>query len=145
MSHRAFGRLWLVFFSALFLLFAPGCGDSSPPATIVRGKITKGGQPLKVDKAKWGSYATVQLRFHNLKKGGDTFIVSADEQGAFELTGPTGEGIPSGKYQIAVYQWNPSPDNDLLQGAFAQGSSPITREIQGAEQEINIDLDHPEG
>ena len=47
-------------------------------------------------------------------------------------------------YRIAVYQYDPFPGKDLLNGQFSREKTPIVREVTGGE-EINIDVGNPKG
>ena len=62
------------------------------------------------------------------RPSGEYESAQADEDGAFRVLGPTGEGLPPGRYRIAVYQWDPYPDTDRLEGRFDDEHSQIVRE-----------------
>jgi hypothetical protein len=127
---------------------AGGCrgGQVEPKfSSALHGKITRGGQPLQVDKARHGGYANVELVFVPLDRAGRQFTTKAGEDGAFEVLLPEGQTIPPGKYRIAVHQWNPQPKTDELGGRFSEQNSPIVRDITGGQQELVIDLASPKG
>ena len=77
-------------------------------------------------------------------KAGEVFTTHADENGAFKMAGRLGNGLPPGKYRIAVRQWDPFPQTDRLGGKFGEKSTRIVREVTGKE-EIVIDVSKPEG
>jgi hypothetical protein len=125
---------------ALLGLFVglPGCG---PRHVKVAGKLTKGGQALKIS-----DQGLVQVIFHpeGSSEGGSTYPANVNNQtGEFDVPGPRGNGIPPGKYTISVEAHDPYPaGKDLLAGKFRPGSSQIVREVNGGE-EVVIDLDKP--
>jgi hypothetical protein len=131
------------------LLAVVGCGDGGvkapPNATIIKGKLTKGGQPLAVKPM----VGLIELVFVPVDAGGDskqvvdkqTATVSPD--GTFELRGLSGRGISPGKYKIVVRQWDEFPTNDLLKGAFDETNTKIVREV--GKDAVLIDVSKPEG
>ena len=58
------------------------------------------------------------------------------------MKGRFGNGIPPGKYRIAVRQWDPYPDRDRLEGKFSEKETPIVRDVDG-KTPIDIDLSKP--
>jgi len=100
----------------------------------VKGKVLKGGQPLKVsDKGM------VQVRFVS-ENSAPSAQVGPD--GSFTMTGTDGKGIPAGKYKIAVFAFDPYPTKDLLGGKFSEQKTTIEREVKPG-QELVIDVDKP--
>ncbi len=130
----------------LVALVAFGCSggatkESSQPVVVVQGRLTKGGQPLLVDKAQYGDYARVVVRFIRTDATA-SYEATVDETGFFNISGADGRGIPPGEYKIAVYQWDPAPEVDKLQGAFDDTNTKIIRQVTGGAP-IEIDLDNP--
>lgn len=122
-------------FAVLVALFV-GCGGGG--GVIPRGKVTKGGQPLKVSEK-----GMVQVRLFPAEGTVETTYsgqVAAD--GTFQVKGSDGKAIPAGKYKIAVFQLDPYPTTDLLKGQFDEKKTTIVRDVSGS-QEIVIDLDKP--
>lgn len=123
-------------------MITSGCGGPTGPVTVdCEGTLLKDGQPLAVDKREIG-VGQVTLEFIPVDATGpapQTYGAQADAAGKFSLPG----GIPPGKYKVAVRQWDPYPDNDRLQGAFAQEKTPLIREIDG-KSPIQIELSKPE-
>ncbi len=145
MSIRRHHGLWLC--AAVLGLVAEGCGGGGPaykpPVPVLSGKLTKGGQPLKVNR-QLGGYARVQLTFIPADaKGGKSHSAEVQEDGSFTVATEEGQRIPAGKYRVVVEQWDPYPNVDRLQGRFNEQNSRFTREIAESTQELDIDLDKP--
>jgi hypothetical protein len=130
-----------------FLLFAAvlvslaGCSSSTGPELVeCRGTLLKDGQPLDVAQRDIG-VGMVTLTFVPVEASGpapQTFGANADAQGKFTIPG----GMLPGKYKVAVRQWDPYPNVDKLNGAFAEEKTPLVRDVDG-KSEINIDLAMP--
>ena len=133
---------WLL--PAAVLLFA-GCGGGGDKVVRVTGTVSNAGQPLEVRGRDVG-IGMVQVEFQRLGDNGQPIggpeTVQADAAGAFVVPGPKGQGIPPGKYRIAVRQWDPFPQVDKLAGRFDPEHTPIVREIAAA-GEVEIDLSKP--
>ena len=146
MQYQSQFALWSL--SALLTVVASGCGGSpvveGPKATL-KGKVTKGGQPLPVNTSM-GDYAYVQAIFTpTTATGGAPFNVRVGADGSFTVENADGKPPPAGKYRVAVRQWEPFPQTDKLGGAFDEKKSPIIVEITDPPQDLNIDLDKPQG
>lgn len=125
-----------------------GCGSSGPEykeTVILKGKVTKGGQPLTVNKAQMGDYARVEATFIPEAADATPHTVVVKEDGTFDMVTTEGKPLPEGKYKVAVRQWEPVNTNDLLKGAFDEKNTPIKREIKSDTKEVTIDLDKPNG
>jgi hypothetical protein len=131
---------------ALPLLFMAGCSKGER-VVQVKGRVTNAGQPLHVAGRDVG-LGRVQVEFVRLSEDGHLVGnregAIADEDGRFQVYGRDGHGISPGTYRIAVRQWDPYPQLDKLDGRFTVDSSPITREVTGAE-DVLIDVSRPEG
>lgn len=112
------------------------CGCSSP--VIVKGKLTRGNQPLAIRKGD--QLAVVFIPFKEGETSEDFFTTSVQPDGTFQFSGRNGKGIPQGKYRVAVSMGRRK--KDALKGEFAPHTSTIIRTVTGKE-EILIDLDHP--
>jgi hypothetical protein len=117
-------------------LLAAGCSRRAR----VRGKITKGGQPVKVVKGK----GMIAVTFHLIEEEGkppkNSFPATADpETGTYEVTGSQGKGIPRGKYRITVQVFEEY--GEAAAAAVGAATGAIVRELRGGRQELNIDLD----
>lgn len=135
----------------LMLLFAvalalAGCGGPAGPVCVkLTGSLTKGGQPLQVHGQE-ADLGRVQICFYVLNEqgqpAGEHWDAKVGADGKFRVYGPSGKGIPPGKYRIAVFQWDPYPGTDKLNGAFSEKKSTIVRDIAG-DTELTIELDRP--
>ncbi len=128
-------------------LAAAGCGPPAEKTVTVRGKVTDAGAPLVVEGRDIG-LGMVQIHFYRIEEAGgqssDPYSALVQEDGTFEIAGHSRPGIPPGKYRIAVYQWDPYPQTDRLEGRFSETESPIVREIS-TDAELDLDLSRPEG
>ena len=124
---------------AVIALLASGCGGAM---IIVKGKVTRGGQPLPL-KAKEKIVLTFHTEDTPAGRFPDYFKGFGGGDGNFEVFGNEGKGIPAGKYRIAVEVNRGDSDKDRLGGAFSKTESKIVRTVDG--KNINIDLDRPEG
>lgn len=130
----------------LLAIMQVGCSDTHDGTVPLRGKVTKGGEPLSVRGREMG-LGYVELQFFRIGDDGSVSTDPADaaveETGDFTVRGRDGHGVPPGKYKITVRQLDPAPDNDRLGGRFNLQNTPIVREVTG--EEIVIDLARPEG
>lgn len=118
-----------------FLPLGFGCGSAKKDEILVKGKVHRKGEVLKVGNKVPGGHA-VEVAFLP-EGGGDPKSALADPNtGEFRLLN---RGISAGKYKVAVYQYDPRPE-DKLNGAFSAEKTPIVVEITGADQELDIDL-----
>ena len=135
--------------TALLCLVAMGCGDdggyTAPEGVVVTGKVLHGGEPMQVERADIG-LGFVELVL--IPEGADpdtnpdgvesTF---AESDGTFIFEGP-GEGVPSGKYRLAVHHYEQGPESDRLEGAFSASNTPITIDISadniGSDQDVGV-------
>ena len=133
---------------ALAVSLSAGCmGDKSgieEDAVATQGKVTNAGQPLTTSDPVYGYVEVVFISVPEGDKPPESFTARADASGSFSVAGKLGEGIPPGKYRIAVRQWDPWPDTDKLERKFDEQNTKIVREVTG-EGDINIDVSKPEG
>lgn len=126
----------------LVCLFFTACTTSSGPATVAcSGTLLKDGQPLVVAQEEIG-VGMVSLEFIPIETTTPTterYGVKVSKDGTFSHP----DGIPPGKYKISVRQWDPYPNVDKLQGAFADDKSPLIRTIDG-KSPIEIELSKPQ-
>jgi hypothetical protein len=125
-------------------VLAAGC-SKGPQLLKVKGKVVNNNKPLDL-----GPQAGVTLVFipvvEEEKPVVATYPTHLNPDGTFELTGKQGEGIPPGKYQIAVQIMTPKPTAEVKEWnkTFEQGNSPLFREIT-SEEPLVIDLAKPTG
>lgn len=150
-----------------FAVLLMGCSDGEGgPKAVLKGKLTKGGQPLHVADQELG-VGMIELTLYSIQSkedvlpdmsvnieddfddgvppaNNDGFVYTSyspevQPDGLFELKGPSGEGIPPGLYRVVVRQWDPYPEVDRLQGAFSAANSPITIDVS-EDRDVNIEL-----
>jgi hypothetical protein len=63
------------------------------------------------------------------------------DDGTFQAAGRDGQGIPPGKYRIAIEHLRNRAD--VLKGAYDAERSPFVREVRSAADEVTIDLAKP--
>ncbi len=124
---------------------ATGCGDGR---FVASGRLTKNGEPYVVPENE-----TVHLALVRVQDGtpsgnsGDsfgTYVALFDKQsGTFRVTGADGKGLPPGKYRVTLEVLKNK--KDVLKGAFGIDNSPLVREVTGKADELNLDLEHPNG
>ena len=126
----------------LLCLFFTACTSSSGPVTVsCSGTLLKDGQPLAVANEEIG-LGMVSLEFipiETAKPTTERYGVKVNKDGTFSRP----DGIPPGKYKIAVWQWDPYPNVDKLQGAFAEEKTPLIRMIDG-KSPLEIELSRPQ-
>ncbi len=107
----------------------------------VRGKVVNAGQPLKVSNpmAGWVEIKFIEYTEPGSQKAAETYTARADQNGEFDAAGK----FP-GKYKIAVRQWDPYPNTDLLEGKFDEANTTIVRDVKAGDNLV-IDVSKPEG
>lgn len=145
---------------ALMFLGLAGC---DPGNTVhVSGHLLKGGQPyVAPDDQTIGVtfYAMAgQLESKAAAVVDEPFAATYGKDGAFEVPGREGRGIPPGKYRVVVIRKpkagtaRPAPrgskakfdrEKDFLNDQFGPGTSPIVREVKASTYDLTIDLDNP--
>ena len=146
-----------------FLTFLTGCGSSD--LVWVDGRLLKGGAPYKPPEGHQVAVTFVGMEIEGpagtVLKRPEPFVADyEDETASFTVPGRDGQGIPRGKYRIAVTQrmsresfdaakpkakpgQKPiTRETDFLEAKFSPETSPIVREIT-ASTDVVIDLDKP--
>jgi hypothetical protein len=146
----------------LFCLLLPGCGPSD--AVWVTLDLQKGGKPYVVPENQ-----SVQVTFYGIERKTpvpglsfehEPFAARLKSEATYEVPGPDGYGIPSGKYRIAIIckpragtlkpgqakgrkaPMAPDRDQDFLKNQFGPDSSPIVRTVVSSSH-LTIDMDQP--
>jgi hypothetical protein len=129
-----------------FALLA-GCPSTPTPdrKIVAKGKVTKGGQPIPLNKAQFRDYAKVEIVFISEKDPNHKVSVDAEPDGTFVLAAEAGDPLPPGKYRVAINQWEPYPRKNTLEGKFDAKNTPIVVEITNPPKDIDIDIDKPQG
>jgi len=135
-SHIRTGALLA---GCLLALVLPAC-KSGPQKYKVTGKVTKGGQVLKVDQMT----GKLIVRFDGMDepiKDAREYAVIESDGASFNVPSTDRKGLLPGKYRVVVQQFNPFPQDDKLKGQFGEGKSPIIREVKAGDNHFEIDLD----
>lgn len=142
-----------MFLRILFLLFClsslsamllplTGCARGEPRYTVT-GRIHNGGKPLPVKPM----VGRLNVLFYPVKEEGGKVVdpqqAVVKDDGTFSVPGTQGNGIPPGKYKIAVTWQDDYPlGPDKLKGAYKLEKTQIVRDVDG-EKEIVIDVSNP--
>ena len=144
--------LGLAFLLGTFSILS-GCGGSDSGDTVaIKGKLLDNGNPLVVDQSKFPlpAGATAPPPGSGLLRivfipidAKEQFLAKYNQQnGTFEVLGPSGKGIKPGMYKIAItasYTPGSKDNNDYFQGKFSPENTKIVREVKPGE-EIVIDV-----
>jgi hypothetical protein len=125
---------WGMVFAVAFL--AAGCAGTGKFAT--KGVVLKDGSPLKI-----GQDDIVRILLVPLPEDGskpkDCYVAQFNaDNSTFVVKGKDGEGIPPGKYRVAIEQLQGR--KDMLKGAFGYDNSPFVCTIGSASDEITVDI-----
>src|SRR5262249_35416619 len=119
-------------------LATSGCGDG-----LLRtpGRLLKGGQPLIPKNGEFIEITFVPIPSDG-KPPGDFYYADVDQAAAtFRPAGKNGQGMPPGKYRVAVELMKKKKDQ--LGGRFDAERSPFVFDVDAKTREIVIDLDNP--
>jgi hypothetical protein len=116
--------------------FLSGCGGDGKVRP--RGQVLKGGAPFTVPEGEY-----VRLTFHPIvapgQRANNTYVAEYNRSdGRFTVVGPDGNGLPPGKYRVAVE--HERKRRDLFKGAYDAETSPFVFDVNSSRQEIVIDL-----
>jgi len=154
-SHLVLSLLVLVLIATL------GCGERTNTVWIT-GKLLKGGAKYVPPDGQTVSVTLVGLEVQDASgkpvQSGEQFWAEVDHtNGTFTVSGNLGQGIPPGRYRVAVTQKmtreafhaaHPRPkrgddrEADMLKNRYGLTTSPIIREVRSG-SELVIDLDRP--
>jgi hypothetical protein len=157
-------RILALHTAVALLASAQGCGQSD--TVWVTGKLLKGGAKYVPPDDQRVSVTFVALgsgdgaASEKTAQAGDTFFAEVDQSSAtFTVTDSQGQGIPPGKYRVAVTQklkreaYDAKPqqrpkrgsdrvdrESDMFKSLFGVAESPIVVTIKGS-TEVEVDLD----
>ena len=123
----------------LFVVLATGCGGDR--GVIVKGKLVKNGQPLKVQTGD-----TIALYFVTTEEGrrNRSLAIYQVADGTFVCDGPTRTGIPKGRHRIELWPARADlpPYNDyLFNNEFRGDKSPLEITLtEGTSANLVIDV-----
>jgi hypothetical protein len=116
------------------------CAGCGPSLYKTRGKVLKDGKPLVPENG------ALQITFFPVLPAGqqmtDYYYAEVDQQnGTFQAYGARRQGVPPGKYRIAL-ELN-RKKKDMFEGKYDGERSPFIFDINGSTGELVIDLDKP--
>jgi hypothetical protein len=132
---------------ALLCMAMAGCGGGEKLVTVT-GKVLQDGQAVSIEgyeeAAECLSVAFIPLdEGGNRKAGARSYSQDVQEDGSFEILGDMGDGIPVGKYRVAVSRVSEAGEeegeDDLWKGKFGPESSPFVFDINGS-HDVEIDI-----
>jgi len=134
---------------AILCIAIAGCGDGITRVTVT-GKVVDGGEPYVIPEDEYEEGGCcVELEFCHLDESGefegDRFSVIAKSDGSFLVDGYEGDGIPLGKYRVALRrptgEMTEDGIDDLFNGKFEPDNSPFEFDITETQKEpIVIDI-----
>jgi hypothetical protein len=108
-----------------------------------RGRVEKGGAPFLPGKDEFVRVTFVPIQPDG-KRAEDFYVAQVNrEDGTFQVAGKNLQGMPPGKYRVAVEL--DRHRSDQLKGKFDAERSPFVFEVDARTLEIVIDLDRPPG
>ncbi len=118
---------------ALSLLWAAGCSFSGGGSPVtVTGKVTRGGQPIKMSPTQ-----TLRVILQQDVPPGRNFArcpTKAEPDGSFTV-----ENVPMGRYKVVIHLMDQTTRKDVLEDAFSIKNTPFVMEIDG-KKPLEIDL-----
>jgi hypothetical protein len=133
-----------------------GCGGGEKLVKVT-GKVVQDGQPIIIEDYEEGvqclNVAFIPLDEQgNRKAGARSYSEDCQEDGSFEILGDMGDGIPPGKYRVAVSRVSKAGEEedeedgeaDLWKGKFGIKNSPFVFDINGS-HDVEIDIAKAEG
>jgi hypothetical protein len=114
---------------------AAGCGSGK---FATKGHVLKDGSPLKIDRDDMVRVVLVPLP-EDGSRPKDYYVAEFNpENSTFLVKGKDGQGMPPGKYRVAVEHLQGR--KDLLKGQFGPDNSPFVVTINRASDEITVDV-----
>ncbi|MBI1249831.1 hypothetical protein GC197_18550 [bacterium] len=155
MCLRTFVGLMLLTSVGLFV----GClGAPKSDEIVITGQLMEDGKPAKVDIGGGNlppgeNVGRMLVTFYQvssedeplLDKDGESlgvpsYTADLEDSGRFTILGPSGTGIPFGKYRVTITHIDPETMKDLLGGKFNERRSKLFYDITEENNEIEIDL-----
>jgi hypothetical protein len=116
-------------------LTAAGCGSGK---WNIKGVVLKDGAPLKIGQEDVVRVVLVPLP-EDGSKPQDYYVAQFNpDNSTFVVKGKDGQGMPAGKYRVAVEQLQAR--KDLLKGAFGYDNSPLVCTVQSSSDQITVDV-----
>jgi hypothetical protein len=134
-------RKFVAIASVLLLLpLLGGCGNRGTSGPILKGVVLKDGTPYPV-KSLGGEFSLSFVVVQPDGKPGAVFLAEAPDPvtGQFEVTGPTGQGIPAGKYKIQAKHVIVGKKSPLAEN-LSTDATPLEVTITDSPDSLKIDL-----
>jgi hypothetical protein len=120
-----------------------GCNPSNPHqivevvGTPLTGKVLEGGKPIKTIRSE-----VIQVIFISVEGNGKyAGLAEVAKDGTFVNKGPSGKGLPAGKWKITLSSTGPGIEDDRFAANYGYDSTPFTVDITTeAQQHFEIDL-----
>ncbi|WP_439625982.1 hypothetical protein [Gemmata sp.] len=124
----------------LLVPFVAGCGNRGTSGPVLRGVVLKDGEPYRA-KELGGEFGLSFVAVQPGGKPGAVYLAEAPDPatGAFEVTGPTGSGIPPGKYKIRVKHVT-AGGKSLLPDELGTDATSLEITVTDAPAPLTIDL-----
>jgi hypothetical protein len=128
------------------LVLGLGCGSGEGELVVVKGKLTKGGQPFVIDTSKLppGDFGLQVVFIPETAGQFEEPGVCDSAKGTFEVAGQKGRGIKPGRYKIVIVA-GAFGTKDQLGNKFHREKSKCVREVKPGMGDIEIDVSKPEG
>lgn len=135
----------MVLGSCFAALLVTGCGSSSADDDVkgvaVRGRLLDNGKPIKL-------LPNEEIRVSFVDVNGGAVAATGDynaEAGTFEITGPSGKGLPAGEYRVEIVSDIYGADADEVTNRFEEHfdaeNTPLMATVGAEEgQEFIIDI-----
>ena len=123
----------------LALPFATGCGRDGESGPVVKGVVLKDGAPYPASELG-GEFGLSFVAVRPDGRPGAAFMSDVDTAtGAFELTGPTGRGLPPGRYKVRATH-HLANGKSLLPDRLATDATPLEVEVSESPAPLRVEL-----
>jgi hypothetical protein len=130
----------------LLAALVTGCGSKSSPTNpylrdvsgvVVKGQVLQNGRPLKVSKDEVIHVAFISTTDKQVASPSEF----KPEDASFVVKGPTGKGLPAGKYKISIASDRYDGGENRFQEVFDAAVTPLSAEVGTEEgQTFVIDI-----
>lgn len=142
---------WLAAGVAVAVMIGCGSGSGRNDGVVrhsPKGRVLKGGLPIEIDASRLPpgdpGLQVIFIKMGTTDAGTEIPAQIIDPKaGTFELKGIDGNGIPEGKYRVAVIL-APVGSADAFKGKYDKKNSKIEVEVK-SNQDVVIDVDKPTG
>jgi len=115
------------------LVCLSGCGAANVKPS---GKVVKGGEPFVLGEK--GMFVMSLIPESDAKTN---YAVETKPDGTFTVVGPARNGVPPGKYKVAVEAMDPYDKKvDKLGGKFTAAKTSLLVEVKGEKDALVVDV-----